>query len=191
VGSVGAGEVILIAILAIVVFGPKRLPEISRKAAQILQQARKATQTLTEAMDMEYVEITAPIKDLKTEYEATRQAIRGMAPTLPNPSFMLPGGTKTPERPVDVAAAASQQPADEVQPLRRELSSEPERIQTDMNDLDRTPAFDESLEAIGGAVPPKPYTSAKLPSTDPTQMSSDRSSSSVQESEAVDNDVAP
>ena len=38
--DVGAPEVILLVILAIVVFGPERLPEFARKAAQVLHYVR-------------------------------------------------------------------------------------------------------------------------------------------------------
>ena len=82
----------VIAIVALVVFGPQRLPELARKAADLLKQARQATQSLTDALDTEYDGVTAPLKDLKAEYDETMQTIKKMAPTTPNLSFELPDG---------------------------------------------------------------------------------------------------
>lgn len=42
-GSLGGGEIILIFIVALIVFGPKRLPEIGRTVGGWVQQFRKAT----------------------------------------------------------------------------------------------------------------------------------------------------
>jgi sec-independent protein translocase protein TatB len=72
-GSVGFGELLLIAIIALVVFGPHRLPEIARKAGQLMAQARRATQELTDALDAEYDGAASPIRDLQSEYEATKR----------------------------------------------------------------------------------------------------------------------
>jgi Tat protein translocase TatB subunit len=72
-GSVGFGELLLIAIIALVVFGPHRLPEIARKAGQLMAQARRATQELTDALDAEYDSAASPIRDLQSEYEATKR----------------------------------------------------------------------------------------------------------------------
>ena len=89
-GSLGAGEIIVIAIVALVVFGPKRLPELARKASDLLRQARQATQSFTDAMDSEYDGVTAPLKDMKTEYDETMRTINGIVPTTTLASFTLP-----------------------------------------------------------------------------------------------------
>ncbi len=78
-GSVGFGELLLIAIIALVVFGPHRLPEIARRVGKLMAQARKATQELTDALDAEYDGATSPIRDLQSEYEATRRQITDSA----------------------------------------------------------------------------------------------------------------
>jgi sec-independent protein translocase protein TatA len=45
-GNIGATEIILILILALVVFGPRRLPEIGRTVGKSLREFRKASQDL-------------------------------------------------------------------------------------------------------------------------------------------------
>ena len=109
-GSLGSGELIVIAIVVLVVFGPKRLPELARKAADLLKQAREATQTLTNAIDTEYDDITAPLKDLKAEYDETMQTIKKMAP-IPDLSVQLPDG-----RPDKKQSAVRDQPSEEEEP---------------------------------------------------------------------------
>ena len=47
-GNIGAGELIFIAIFALLVFGPKRLPEIGRSVGKALAEVRKATNELKE-----------------------------------------------------------------------------------------------------------------------------------------------
>ncbi|GMQ94640.1 MAG: hypothetical protein BMS9Abin12_2140 [Acidimicrobiia bacterium] len=91
-GSLGAGELVVIAIVAIVVFGPRRLPEIARKASELLKQAREATRSFTDALDSEYDGITAPLRDLKTEYDETIKSIKEAVPAMPDLSVTLPDG---------------------------------------------------------------------------------------------------
>lgn len=81
-GSVGFGEIMLIALVALIVFGPNRLPEIARKIGELLAKARNATQDLTSALDAEYGDASAPIKDLKGEYDATKQQLKDSVATF-------------------------------------------------------------------------------------------------------------
>ncbi|MGI9584538.1 MAG: twin-arginine translocase TatA/TatE family subunit [Acidimicrobiia bacterium] len=78
-GSVGFGEIMLIALVALIVFGPHRLPEIARKLGELLAKARNATSELTSALDAEYGGAAAPIKDLKDEYDATKRQLQDSA----------------------------------------------------------------------------------------------------------------
>jgi Tat protein translocase TatB subunit len=42
-GSIGAGEIILIAIFALILFGPKRLPEIGRQIGRAIAEVRRVS----------------------------------------------------------------------------------------------------------------------------------------------------
>lgn len=56
-GRLGPGEIILIVIIALVVFGPKKLPELGRSIGKSLTEFRRATRGMKEevqtAMAME------------------------------------------------------------------------------------------------------------------------------------------
>jgi len=81
-GSVGFGEIALIAIVALLVFGPDRLPELSRKAGELLTKAREMTRSFTDSLDNEFNEATSPIRTLQSEYQATKDELTSAAGTI-------------------------------------------------------------------------------------------------------------
>lgn len=46
--NLGFGEILLIAIVALVIFGPSKLPELGRSVGTAIREFKKATQTITE-----------------------------------------------------------------------------------------------------------------------------------------------
>lgn len=56
--AIGIPGLILILIIALVIFGPKKLPEIGKAAGQTLREVKKSTKDLTE-------DVTDEIKDTK------------------------------------------------------------------------------------------------------------------------------
>lgn len=81
-GSLGTGEILVIAVVALIVFGPKRLPELARKAGQMLAKTREATRSVTSALDSEYDGVTAPLQDLKQEYDSTVKGFKDAASSV-------------------------------------------------------------------------------------------------------------
>mgnify|MGYP001177946992 CR=1 FL=1 len=51
VGSLGIGSVILILLAALIIFGPKKLPELGKAAGTTLREFKKATQGLIDDED--------------------------------------------------------------------------------------------------------------------------------------------
>ena len=98
-GSLGTGEILVIAVVALIVFGPKRLPELARKAGEMLAKAREATKSVTSALDNEYDGITAPLQDLRTEYDSTVKGFKDAASTATGFSVDMtsPRPVKSPE----------------------------------------------------------------------------------------------
>ena len=83
-GSVGFGEIALIAIVALLVFGPDRLPELSRKAGKLLTKSREMMRSFTDSLDSEFDEATSPIRTLKSEFHATKDELTSAAGTILN-----------------------------------------------------------------------------------------------------------
>ena len=70
--SISPAEFVTITIVAIIVIGPKRLPELARKAGALLRAIRRATAELKTGIEDEYGEAVAPLKEIRDEY---REAI--------------------------------------------------------------------------------------------------------------------
>lgn len=81
--SVSPAEIITIAVVALLVFGPRRLPEISRKAGKVLREIRNAANDLTAGLEAEYKDVVDPIRDARTEM---RDAITGLDRDIPQQS---------------------------------------------------------------------------------------------------------
>ena len=104
-GSIGFGELLLIGLVALIIFGPRRLPEIARRAGDLMAKARSATKELTDSLDAEYQGATAPLADLKDEYTATKDQLSDTASRLtdltagldtPSPSTEAEGDVREP-----------------------------------------------------------------------------------------------
>jgi sec-independent protein translocase protein TatA len=54
--NIGFGELLLIFIAALVIFGPKKLPELGKSLGQGIREFKKATQALTEEVTKAAVE---------------------------------------------------------------------------------------------------------------------------------------
>ena len=51
--NLGFGEIVLILILALVIFGPRRLPEMGRTIGKSLKEFRKATNDLRQELEVD------------------------------------------------------------------------------------------------------------------------------------------
>ena len=56
--SLGFGEIILILMLALIIFGPRRLPEMGRTIGKSLKEFRKATTDLRQELEVDLNEET-------------------------------------------------------------------------------------------------------------------------------------
>lgn len=63
--NIGIPGLILILILALIVFGPKKLPEIGRATGQTIREFKKSTKELTSDVIEEFDEVKKEVKDLK------------------------------------------------------------------------------------------------------------------------------
>jgi sec-independent protein translocase protein TatA len=65
--GLGIGELLVIFVIALVVFGPKKLPEIGRSVGRAMMEFKKASQEFQESMreEMKEVEKQAQFDDIK------------------------------------------------------------------------------------------------------------------------------
>ena len=69
------GEIIIILLLALIVLGPKRLPEIARQLGKWTAELRAAAREISQGLEKEVAEIkepldelTGPVKEIKDEF---------------------------------------------------------------------------------------------------------------------------
>lgn len=63
--SVSPAEIVTIALVALVIFGPRRLPEISKKIGRILREVTQVAQELKTGLEREYGEALEPLDDVR------------------------------------------------------------------------------------------------------------------------------
>jgi len=73
--SVSPAEILTIAVVGLLVFGPKRLPEIARKAGKILSDIRNVANDLKTGLEEEYEDTLEPLKDIR---DTMKDAIAGV-----------------------------------------------------------------------------------------------------------------
>jgi Tat protein translocase TatB subunit len=90
-GSLGGSEVIVLFVLALLLFGPRRLPEIGKTIGKAVAEFRKASQDFRASLERE-VEIEK-IKDATRSVEASVQQALPRGSLLSDPDPTPPGPT--------------------------------------------------------------------------------------------------
>ncbi len=153
-GSLGTGELIVIAIAALVVFGPKRLPELAKRAGELLAKARTATRSLTESLDGDYGEIAAPLQTLKSEYDATVKEIKNIGTTVTEMGTTLPGEAvdSSPSTADGTQEKADSEDATDSSPSTADGTQEEDRVSQgdagESDTVDRPPSTEDSSDTI-------------------------------------------
>ena len=71
-GSISFTEILVIVVVALIVFGPKRLPELARRAGELVAKAREASSSLTDALGQDYSDVVEPLKGVKDDVTGIR-----------------------------------------------------------------------------------------------------------------------
>lgn len=75
--GIGGGEVILVLVVALIIWGPKRLPEIARTLGKTMNMLKKSTYDLTSQitreLDTENIKDKEKEKDVPSPPEANRK----------------------------------------------------------------------------------------------------------------------
>ncbi len=70
------GEIIIIAVLALVVLGPKRLPELARKIGGWTAELRAAAREISRGLESEVADLKAVGEELKAPLEELKQPLK-------------------------------------------------------------------------------------------------------------------
>jgi len=81
-GSFTFSEILMILVVILVVFGPKRLPELARRAGELVAKTRDATRSVTQALEHEYGDQAQPFRDLKDQFDGVRDDLRGATASI-------------------------------------------------------------------------------------------------------------
>ncbi len=105
--GIGMPELILIAVVALIVLGPKKLPDLAKSMGRAVREFRKATSELKETLqvDSEFTEVKKAFTDFHSDVNKT---IRDEDKPKDPPTAAEPAASADP-----VPAEASQEPATE------------------------------------------------------------------------------
>ena len=91
IGSIGSGEIFLLFVLALLLFGPRKLPEIGRTVGKAMAEFRGAARNLRQGIEREVQmeelkEVRAGLQETDREIrEEIRQVTRGGMALVPEP----------------------------------------------------------------------------------------------------------
>ena len=106
--NVGAGEIVLILVVALIILGPQRLPELARGLGKFMREFRRQTDDVRGTLEREFYRM-----DQEMAREEPPRRAEAPAPPMPAPSFPLPALPPAPLEPLppDAATAAVEQPS--------------------------------------------------------------------------------
>ena len=80
--NIGITELIIILLLAVIVVGPERLPELGRKLGQTLRDVRKAYENLTRDLGPEFTSIQQTTQELRESFDSVRSIPQDMVQSV-------------------------------------------------------------------------------------------------------------
>ena len=124
--DVGFSELVLIALLALIVLGPKRLPEVARTAGRWLGRLRRFMNDVKQDLDKElHSAELSELRKLKQELDDTRRVIEESSGQL----YQDVANVSTPPPTPTIAPPQRATPAVETSPAtRRPKASRPKRV---------------------------------------------------------------
>src|SRR5947209_4811856 len=75
-GQLGFSEMLVIFIVALLVFGPKKLPELGKSLGKGIREFKKATDELKSSWEDQVKDISAPLNDVKKDIHSIGQGIK-------------------------------------------------------------------------------------------------------------------
>jgi sec-independent protein translocase protein TatA len=75
-GQLGFSEMLIIFIVALLVFGPKKLPELGKSLGKGIREFKKATDELKSNWDEQVKDIKSPLNDVKNDIHNVGQELK-------------------------------------------------------------------------------------------------------------------
>jgi len=107
--GIGMPEMILILAIALIVIGPKKLPDLAKSLGRAMNEFKKATREIKESMD-----IDGDLKDVKKSFDELHTDVKDAVNVNPLKSAKAEPPTEAAEKdPTEAAAAPSEAPTAE------------------------------------------------------------------------------
>ena len=114
-GSLSFSEIVVIALVILIVFGPNRLPDLARKAGELMNKARNASSSMSDALGVDYEETVEPLRSAKRDFDSIKDDLTKTVTTF-GQAISIPEDTEAGNAPagnsVDASEAAKVDAAD-------------------------------------------------------------------------------
>jgi sec-independent protein translocase protein TatA len=94
-GSIGPAELVLIFVIALLVFGPKKLPEIGRSVGKALREFKKTSEEIKGRIEEEIE--ASEIKDIRKDLQTGVDNLKSSVKTITDDITKEPETVKAPE----------------------------------------------------------------------------------------------
>lgn len=94
-GSLSFSEIVVIVLVILVVFGPQRLPDLSRRAGELIKKVREAASSLSDTVGIDFEETIEPIRDAKQDFDGIRKDLTTAVTSIGVPDPKIPRDSKT------------------------------------------------------------------------------------------------
>ena len=111
--GISGGELFFIAIIALIVLGPERLPKVARMAGMWVRRARTQWNSVKDELERELAaeELKRSLHDANSALQDTEQRIRDSGAEARREFEQMRASVQEPENPVGADAPASDEPA--------------------------------------------------------------------------------
>ncbi len=94
-GSVGTPEILLILVIALLLFGPQKLPELGKSLGRAIREFKKASSELQETIEREVEDVSRQIKEPPPSQPSSPSASNLPPGAMPPPSMPMPAPAPT------------------------------------------------------------------------------------------------